>query len=48
MQYLQGEQGEDPMVNSPEIGDILPTSTGPAPDVIADLNLGDTEGDVEF
>ena len=48
MQYMQGGEGEDPMLDMPNTADILPTSTGPVPDIIADLNLDDTEGGVEF
>lgn len=48
MQYLQGDASEDPTVNVPEIPNILPTSNGPAPSIIADLDLDDVEGGVEF
>ena len=48
MQYLQGEQGEDPMLDMPSTVNILPTSEGPVPDIIAGLDLGNAENDMEF
>lgn len=48
MQYMAGDQTEDPMANMPDTSSILPTSNGPVPDIIADLDLGDTDSDVEF
>ena len=48
MQYMQGDQSEDPMIATPDPANILPTSNGPVPDIIADLNLDDLEGEVEF
>ena len=48
MQYMQGDQEEDPMINMPDTSNILPTNNGPIPDIIADLNLDDIEGGVEF
>jgi hypothetical protein len=48
MQYMQGDQSEDPMATTPEISNIIPTTNGPVPDIIADLNLDDIEGGVEF
>lgn len=49
MQYLPGGADEDPMINTPEIdtSEFVP-STGPVPDIIADLNLNDSEEGVEF
>ena len=48
MQYMQGDQSEDPTVNTPDTSAILPTSSGPVPDIIAGLDLDGVEGDVEF
>lgn len=48
MQYMQGDQSEDPMLSMPDTTNILPTSNEPMPDIIADLDLGDVEGGVEF
>ena len=48
MQYMQGDQSEDPMATTPELSNIIPTTNGPVPDIIADLNLDDIEGGVEF
>ena len=48
MQYMQGDQEEDPMNNMPDTSNILPTNNGPVPDIIADLNLDDVEGGIEF
>ncbi len=48
MQYMQGDQEEDPMINMPDTSNILSTNNGPIPDIIADLNLDDIEGGVEF
>ena len=48
MQYMQGDQSEDPMASMPDTANILPTSNGPVPDIIADLDLDDVEGGVEF
>ena len=48
MQYMQGDASEDPTVNIPETPNILPTSNGPVPDIIAGLDLGDSDSDVEF
>ena len=47
-QYMQGDAGEDPMVTMPDTATILPASTGPVPDIIADLDLGDADSDMEF
>ena len=49
MQYLPGGADEDPMISTPEIdtSEFVP-STGPVPDIIADLNLNDSEEGVEF
>lgn len=49
MQYLPGGADDDPMINTPEINTAeLTPSTGPAPDVIADLDLSNDDDDVEF
>ena len=50
MQYLPGGSDEDPMINTPEINtNFLPASTGPVPDIIADLDLtSDDDSDLEF
>ena len=48
MQYMQGGSDEDPMIDTPSVSNILPTSNGPVPDIIADLDLGDADSDVEF
>jgi len=47
MQYLQGEQGEDPMLDMPKSTDILPNPTGPDNSGL-DLDLTDGEDNVEF
>lgn len=49
MQYLPGGADEDPMINTPEIdtSEFVP-STGPVPDIIADLDLSDSEEGIEF
>lgn len=50
MQYMAGGADEDPMLDAPNTADILPTSTGPAPDIIKDLDLDldDSGNGVEF
>ena len=48
MQYMQGDASEDPTIQMPDTSEILPMSVGPVPDILADLNLDDSEGDVEF
>ena len=48
MQYMQGDQAEDPMIATPDPVNILPTSNGPVPDIIADLNLDDLDDEIEF
>lgn len=48
MQYMQGDASEDPTVNTVDTANILPTSNGPVPDIIKDLDLGDADSDVEF
>ena len=48
MQYMQGDQSEDPMLSMPDTTSILPTSNEPMPSIIADLDLDDVEGGVEF
>lgn len=48
MQYMQGDASEDPMVGTPNVVNILPTSEGPAPDIIADLDLSGDNDSVEF
>ena len=47
MQYLQGEQGEDPMVDMPKSTDILQNPIGPDNSGIS-LDLTDGEDRVEF
>lgn len=48
MQYMQGDAEEDPMVAAPDTANILSTSNGPVPDIIADLDLSDSNDNVEF
>lgn len=48
MQYMQGDASEDPTISAPDTSNILPVSTGPVPDIIADLDLGDIDSDTEF
>lgn len=47
MQYMQGEQGEDPMLNMPQTTDIIVNPVGP--DISGlDLDLSDGDDRVEF
>ena len=49
MQYLQGEQGEDPMLDMPKSSDILPNPKGPDNSGIdLSLDLSGGESNVEF
>ena len=49
MQYLQGEQGEDPMLDMPKTADILTTTNGPEDlEHVLGLDLTDSEDSVEF
>ena len=48
MQYMQGDASEDPTAKMPDTSEILPTTTGPVPEVLKDLGLTDIEGEVEF
>ena len=45
---MQCDASEDPMVGTPNVVNILPTSEGPAPDIIADLDLSGDNDSVEF
>ena len=46
MQYMQGDQSEDPMAETPTVN-ILENPQGPTPDIVKELGLEDTD-DVEF
>jgi hypothetical protein len=46
MQYMQGDQSEDPMAETPTVN-ILENPQGPAPDIVKELGLEDMD-DVEF
>lgn len=48
MQYMQGDESEDPMLDIPKATDIIANPVGPVPDIIADLDLDDADSDVEF
>lgn len=48
MQYMAGGADEDPMLDMPATEDILPTTNGPVPDIIKDLDLSDNGDGVEF
>ena len=49
-QYMAGGADEDPMIDTPDTADILPTTDGPVPDILKDLDLDlDDKGNgVEF
>lgn len=46
MQYMQGDQSEDPMAEPPAVN-IIENPQGPAPDIVKELGLEDMD-DVEF